>query len=200
LNKITLIASMTLGILIGLIIYQQQKPQEKNLPVAFVVIKTGSSLPVYLLSEHTISLSALLPAIGAKALENTTLNDCLRPEGVYKIVLPEDFSMADANSCIKLSCLDRDSGFIHTSYGKQVAPILAKFFKDTPNILVIELDKKILALHGLILKDEQNKPDGEFFPHIHGKQQIPFVSLRSVIELTKQTDETWLANCITLFS
>jgi uncharacterized protein (DUF952 family) len=193
-----LLAVVIFGILVGTIIYLQQKT-EKCFPVAFVCMNTEQKNPSYLAALHTCSLSSAAPIVAQKALNNTLLHDCLQDSDLYKIVLPEDIELSNKHSCVKLSKLDHDSGFIHAAYGNQVEPIVAKFFKDASTILIVKLDKQALANQGTEVKNEQNKPNGEFFPHLHGKQQIPSQAISASFEFTKQPDGTWLVTCITLY-
>lgn len=111
----------------------------------------------------------------------------LKKSALYKIVRRSDFDKTNEKDCIKLSKLDKESGFIHASYGNQVKRIMEKFFKEDNELLVLELDIEQLKKNGTIVKPEANKPGGTVFPHLYGTQKIPVAAIKKVI-LFEKTD------------
>jgi uncharacterized protein (DUF952 family) len=58
--------------------------------------------------------------------------------------------------------------------------------------LLLELDQAKLKNSGLELKVEANKPGGDLFPHLYGKQQIPASTVKSKVTAVEQQDGTWV--------
>jgi len=110
----------------------------------------------------------------------------IKKDALYKIVMPQDYNAANKNNCITLSNLDKTSGFIHASYGRQAERTVKKFFEVEPIVLLIELDKNILAQHGIIIKEEQNKPDAPFFPHLYGTSEVPLSAVKNVVTYSQK--------------
>ena len=106
----------------------------------------------------------------------------LKKEALYKIALKSAFNADNKDNSIKLSALDKKSGFMHASYGSQVNNTIEKFFKKSDDILVFELDVEALEKNGTILKPERNRPNGIVFPHFYGTQNIPIKVIKSVIK------------------
>ena len=104
----------------------------------------------------------------------------------------QNYTPENQDDCIRLMPLDIASGFIHTSFGNQAEKILQKFFKGSKDIILLELDPQVLQQHGLEVRKEQNKPGGDFFPHIYGVQKIPAKAILSVIKVDGNTDGTWV--------
>lgn len=159
-------------------------------PYAFMTITNPKAIPSYFKNVRYNKLDNYLPGITATTLANTQLSDMLAPESLYKIVTPEAFDPSIKNSSVTLSALDKKSKFIHAAMGTQVFPILEKFFKDTPTVLLLEIDKQKLQSANLTLKNEQNKAGGELFPHLYGTQKIPLSIIKTVIEISKNGQRT----------
>ena len=163
----------------------------------FVSISGKSTTPAYLKNVRYSSLSSHLPRLTAKAITQLQLADILEPESLFKIVTPESFNPAHIDNCVKLSALDLESHFIHASQTEQVPQILEKFFKDSSIVLLLELDKTALDDANITLKKEQNKVNGEFFPHLYGAQKIPLPIIKTIIELIKK-DGHWTIDSISI--
>jgi uncharacterized protein (DUF952 family) len=121
----------------------------------------------------------------------------IHAESTYKIVTPEDFDPTHIDSCIKLSTLDLESHFIHAALGEQVPHILDKFFKDKTAVLLLELNQDALNNANLTLRKEQNKPDGQYFPHLYGPQKLPVSVIKTVADLEK-AGATWKVNTLSI--
>ena len=123
--------------------------------------------------------------------QNVSLEQGLEAQRIYKLVPPQDYNPAISDNCVTLTKTDRETGFIHLSFGKQVAKILEKFFKEQDIMVALELDVKALTYQVNEVKVEQNKPGGDFYPHLYGDQQIPTRAVKKVIKLIKK-DGTWM--------
>jgi len=109
----------------------------------------------------------------------------IKKDALYKIVIPEDYNATTTDNCIKLSERDKTSGFMHVSYGHQAKRTIEKFFGSEPIVLLLELDKDILSQRGITVKDEQNKPGGDLFPHVYGTNKIPLAAVKNVVTYKK---------------
>jgi uncharacterized protein (DUF952 family) len=121
----------------------------------------------------------------------SSFSKSLKQDALYKIIPAQNYTPKNPDDCIKLMPLDIESGFIHVSFGNQVEKILQKFFKNSKDIIMLELDLQVLQQHGLEIRKEQNKPGGDFFPHIYGIQKIPATAILSVIKVAENSDGVW---------
>ena len=142
---------------------------------------------LFLLTSAILLIIALAVYLNTKS---KTLTDQLDSNAIYKISIPENYNPSNLSDCIKLNDLDIKSGFIHTSQGNQVSKILAKFFKNEKQVLLLELDKSELQKNGVELKVESNRAGGDCFPHLYGKQQIPASAIKSKI-IVEQKNGVW---------
>lgn len=99
---------------------------------------------------------------------------------LYKIVPVSDFNATDEQNCIQLSFLDKQSGFMHTSYGWQISDILEKFFKNIDQVLILKLNVYQLKKSGTTVRPEANKLGGTIYPHLYGSQKIPLAAVEQV--------------------
>jgi len=142
-----------------------------------------------------IFLTCTILIVTVVACMNTktkTISDQLDSKAIYKILPPENYDSNNSLDSIKLMPIDIESGFIHTSFGNQVNGVLTKFFKGNKRVLLLELDQAKLKNSGLELKVEANKPGGDLFPHLYGKQQIPASTVKSKVTAVEQQDGTWV--------
>jgi hypothetical protein len=103
----------------------------------FIAVSGKNNTPSYFNKVKYCSLDTYLPRPAKKIFETVQLTDILEPESLYKIVTPESFDPSPKDNCVMLSALDQKSHFIHASYGRQVQPILEKFFKDSTCVLLL---------------------------------------------------------------
>jgi uncharacterized protein (DUF952 family) len=164
---------------------------------SFITISRTHETPKHLVNAHVAPLTNYSQALTEKIYANLNLDFLIKPEGLYKIIPIDSFDPTRLDNCITLSALDRDSQFIHASYGTQVLQTLKKYFQDNKDILIVEFDETLLKNVNSTLKNEQNKPDGEFFPHIYGTQKIPLSAIRTIIEINN-IDGAWVPENITL--
>lgn len=153
----------------------------------FISMSGTTDTPDFLHDVRSYALDAYLPKVTAKALANLEISQALEAESIYKIVIPEAFDPSHIDNCVTLSTLDVDSKFIHAAMGEQVDHILEKFFKDASAVLLLELDPTALKNSNITLKKEQNKADGEYFPHLYATTlKIPLATVKTIIELKKK--------------
>ena len=145
-----------------------------------------------------IILSACWPGrdrkLPDKSLDKSThesLSKSLKQDALYKIVPLQNYTPENQADSVKLMPLDLESGFIHVSFGNQVEKILQKFFKGSKDSILLELDPQVLQQCGLEVRKEQNKPGGDFFPHIYGVQKIPTQAVVSITKVVENSDGTW---------
>lgn len=72
-------------------------------------------------------------------------------------------------------------GFIHTSRPEQVLQVANRFYRDTPDLLLLWIDPQLLQSP---LRYEAS--DGEIYPHIYGPLNLD--SVRRVGELAPDAD------------
>lgn len=115
----------------------------------------------------------------------------LTPHAYYKIVQLTEFDAQNKHDCVALSSLDRASGFIHLSFGRQVVYTLNKFFRHAGPVLAVEVDVRELELYGTQVRVEGNKPGGEPYPHAYGQQKIPLMAVTAVYVCQEQANGLW---------
>jgi uncharacterized protein (DUF952 family) len=89
----------------------------------------------------------------------------LRPDGLYHLASSTEWADHQARGAIDPPSLGTE-GFVHCSYGHQVAGTLAKHFAGTTDLLALELDAA--ALGDVRLVDEDSYGSGQAFPHAYG--------------------------------
>ncbi|HBS47963.1 TPA: hypothetical protein DEO28_02905 [Candidatus Dependentiae bacterium] len=120
------------------------------------------------------------------------LSEVLKADALYKVVPAVNFNKENADDSVKL--LEMDKEFIHAAKGTQVENVLKKFFNGQKDIVILELDEKLLTEKGLTAKMEQNKEGGEVFPHLVGeKKMIPAAAVLSVVSVEEQPEGSWMA-------
>jgi uncharacterized protein (DUF952 family) len=164
---------------------------------SFITISRSDETPKYLAYAHVAQLKNYNQALTEKIYTHLDLDFLIKPEGLYKIISTDSFDATHLDNCIRFSPIDRESRFIHASYGTQVKQTLKKYFKESKDILIIEFDEAALKDVSSTLKTEQNKPSGEFFPHIYGTQKIPLSTIKAIIEINN-IDGTWTPKNISL--
>lgn len=96
------------------------------------------------------------------------------PDNLYKIISLENWA-ASANSD-RLSLSPHDNDFIHLATDEQLEKIIAKFWGNIPEFVVLTLDTTLLPGR-LIL--EANNPHGNLYYHLYDG----FIPLKSIIKV-----------------
>ena len=91
--------------------------------------------------------------------------DALEPDGLYHLATAAEWEAYRAAGRIDPSSL-ADEGFVHCSYGRQVAGTLQKHFAGATGLLALELDPAELG--DVRLVDEDSYGSGQAYPHAYG--------------------------------
>jgi len=137
------------------------------------------------------------PTEPAKPAEQTVpatmvkLNDKIKADAIYKIVPAKDFTKDNATNCVKLQ--DNDKEFIHAVKGEKLEKKLTKHYKGMTDIVVLQLDEKVLNANGITIKMEKKKPESKTeYPHLYGKKEIPAAAVVEVIAV-EEHEGSWMA-------
>ncbi len=102
------------------------------------------------------------------------------PARLFHIALASDWFAAQQAGEYRISTLGRtldEVGFVHASYAEQVAGVLAAFYSDvTEPLLLLAIDPARL---GCDVRLEAAAPGGGMFPHIYGP-----IPVSAVIDVT----------------
>ncbi|QXC61699.1 DUF952 domain-containing protein [Aquihabitans sp. G128] len=91
--------------------------------------------------------------------------DELRPDALYHLASSAEWAEHQAAGEIAPPSLGLE-GFVHCSYGRQVAGTVEKHFAGATDLLVLELDPS--ALGDVALVEEDSYGSGQAFPHAYG--------------------------------
>lgn len=89
----------------------------------------------------------------------------LDPNGLYHLIEPDDWVRSREHGSIEPDSL-RTEGFVHCSWGHQVAGTVAKHFADVDDLLAVRIDPDRLV-DGLLI-EEDSYGSGQRFPHLYG--------------------------------
>jgi uncharacterized protein (DUF952 family) len=81
---------------------------------------------------------------------------------IYKILLPDEWTLLESTGRFVGSQFDLASGYVHCSTGEQVSRTARRFFRDEPRLVVLTLDAESF---GEALRWEAN--DDGTFPHVY---------------------------------
>jgi len=87
----------------------------------------------------------------------------LDSDRIYKLVAAADWRQAQRDGVYRGSADDLRDGYIHLSCADQVAATLAKYFAQTPDLLLLAVDPAVL---GPALRHEPAR-GGALFPHLY---------------------------------
>ena len=96
----------------------------------------------------------------------------LDPGALYHLSTVGDWSTSQRNGVIAPESLEAE-GFVHCSWGRQVAGTVAKHFAGATDLLALELDPA--ALGDLALVEEDLYGAGQTFPHVYGPVPVSAV-------------------------
>ena len=80
-------------------------------------------------------------------------------------------------------------GFIHCAYAHQVQEVADQAFRETAEVVLLEIDPALLAARVV----EEAAPSGARYPHIHGP--LPMSAVTSVRELQRGADGRLVMPC-----
>ncbi|MBX3314770.1 MAG: DUF952 domain-containing protein [Actinobacteria bacterium] len=87
----------------------------------------------------------------------------LEPDGLYHLATPDAWDASRAAGEIAPPSLV-DEGFVHCSWGRQVAGTVAKHFAGAADVLALRLDVARVADD---LIEEDSYGSGQAFPHVY---------------------------------
>lgn len=91
--------------------------------------------------------------------------DDLQPAALYHLATEAEWAAYQAAGRIEPGSIEAE-GFVHCSYGRQVAGTVGKHFAGVTGLLALELDPR--ALGDVRLVDEDSYGSGQAFPHAYG--------------------------------
>ena len=94
---------------------------------------------------------------------------------IFHITVPEQWADAQRQGSITMSTRDvtlADEGFVHCSFGSQVAATAAGFFGDLDEIVVLRIDAGRVT-SPVVAEDLYGT--GEDFPHVYGPLNVDAV-------------------------
>jgi uncharacterized protein (DUF952 family) len=91
--------------------------------------------------------------------------DDLQPDALYHLASADEWADYQGRGTIDPASITAE-GFVHCSYGRQVAGTVTKHFDGVTGLLALELDPA--ALGDVELVDEDSYGSGQAFPHAYG--------------------------------
>ena len=104
--------------------------------------------------------------------------DDLQPDALYHLASVDEWADYQGRGTIDPASITAE-GFVHCSWGRQVAGTVDRHFGGVPDLLVLELDPG--ALGGAELVEEDTAGTGAVFPHVYGP--VPLAAVRGVFRL-----------------
>lgn len=89
----------------------------------------------------------------------------LDPEALYHLALPAEWAGYQASGVIDPPSIAQE-GFVHCSWGRQVAGTLSRHFAGVEGLLALRLDPTALAPAGVL--EEDSYGSGQAYPHLYG--------------------------------
>lgn len=103
----------------------------------------------------------------------------LDPEALYHLATADEWASYQAEGVIWPPSLGTE-GFVHCSWGRQVAGTVGRHFGGVDGLLALRLDRA--GLGDVRLVEEDSTGSGQAFPHVYGP--IPATAVIGVAELT----------------
>lgn len=100
----------------------------------------------------------------------------LDPEALYHLAQPAEWSNYQLTGIIEPPSIATE-GFVHCSWGHQVAGTVTRFFTGVDDLLALRLDPGALAPARLV--EEDSYASGQAFPHLYG--EVPSGAVVGVI-------------------
>lgn len=89
----------------------------------------------------------------------------LDPDALFHLATEQEWAASQEAEAIEPPSL-ADEGFVHCSWGRQVAGTVAKHFAGATDLLALRLDPTRLG--GVPLVEEDSYGSGQAFPHLYG--------------------------------
>jgi uncharacterized protein (DUF952 family) len=103
----------------------------------------------------------------------------LSPDGLYHLATAQEWASYELGSQISPASLTAE-GFVHCSWGRQVAGTVRRHFAGVDGILALRLEPA--ALGDVALVEEDTTGSGQRFPHAYGP--IPRLAVIDVTVLS----------------
>ncbi|HEX2576732.1 MAG TPA: DUF952 domain-containing protein [Aquihabitans sp.] len=97
----------------------------------------------------------------------------LDPDGLYHLASAEEWAEHQASGEIVPPSLAAE-GFVHCSWGHQVAGTVGRHFPGRTDLLALALDRS--ALGDLALVEEDTSGSGQAYPHVYGPVPVAAVT------------------------
>lgn len=97
----------------------------------------------------------------------------LEPDGLYHLSTPDEWAASRSRGLIAPASLETE-GFVHCSWGRQVAGTLTKHFAGGAEVLALRLDPGRLG--ELRVVEEDSYGSGQSFPHLYGPVPVDAVT------------------------
>ena len=104
--------------------------------------------------------------------------DDLDPDALYHLASAEEWADYQQDGAVDPASLEHE-GFVHCSWGRQVAGTVAKHFPDATDLLALRVDPARLG--DVVLVEEDSYGSGQAFPHAYGP--IPAAAVVSTTSL-----------------
>jgi uncharacterized protein (DUF952 family) len=118
---------------------------------------------------------------------------------ILHAALPADWSAARAAGDYRVSSRGRtlaDEGFLHASTTTQLAGVLATFYADVPEVVLVVLDIEALAAAGSPVRWDDVPGAPAPFPHVYGPVPTTVVGQGSpvvaTLALSHDPDQPWV--------
>jgi uncharacterized protein (DUF952 family) len=110
--------------------------------------------------------------------QDDSAQDELLPDALYHLATIEEWDRYQAAGTIEPPSLAGE-GFVHCSYGHQVAGTVGRHFAGVTDLLALEVDP--VALGHATLVEEDSYGSGQAFPHVYGPIPVAAVVGRVVV-------------------
>lgn len=102
----------------------------------------------------------------------------LQADALYHLATAAQWDAYRAAGSIEPTSLSSE-GFVHCSWGRQVAGTVAKHFAGVTDLLVLQLDPGRLGEAALV--EEDSYGSGQAFPHVYGP--IPTAAVERIVSV-----------------
>ena len=107
-----------------------------------------------------------------------TSADDLEPKALFHLATAAEWAIYESDGVIWPASL-RTEGFVHCSWGRQVAGTVDRHFARVDGLLALRLDPS--ALGDVHLVEEDTVGSGRAFPHLYGP--VPVAAVTEVVPL-----------------
>ena len=104
--------------------------------------------------------------------------DDLDPDALYHLATADEWAGYQERGAIAPASLG-DEGFVHCSWGRQVAGTVGKHFAGVTGLLALRLDPALVGSGGVV--EEDSYGSGQAFPHVYG--EIAVVAVQGATEV-----------------